>query len=127
MSIKNADVATVLALEKPTEELLKAIKAAKPAIKRLCEADYPGAGWVSDNLDDCEPTGQLATPSKLAGAVKMFRESAGDQAAFDYLFYVEDMGTNLIGAAVAVLDEGGDDDAAMRRVEALRQYAATVV
>jgi hypothetical protein len=120
------DVATVLALEEPTKALLKAIKAAKPAIKRLSTANFPGAGWVSDNLDDCGPGGQLATPGKLAGAVKMFRESAGDQAAFDYLFYVADMGTDLTGAALAVLDEGGDDDTAMRRVEALRQYAATI-
>ena len=118
------DVATVLALEEPAKALLKAIKAAKPAIKRLTKADYPGAGWVSDNIED-DPRAALGTPLKFAGAVKMFRESAGDLAAFDYRFFVEDMGLSLKGAAEQLLDWSGDDDEKLRRIEGLRQYAAT--
>lgn len=125
MSSHNADVATVLAIEEPAKALLKAIKAAQPATKRLSDADYPGADWISENLDD-DPNGPLATPHRLAGALKMFRESAGDLGAFDYRFYVEDVGLNLEEAAKEILDTNHDDDRNMQRVEAMRQYAATV-
>ncbi len=118
------DVATVLALEEPAKALLEAIRTAQPAIKRLRKADYPGADWVSDNIED-DPRAALGTPCKFANAVKMFRESAGDLAVFDYLFFVEDMGLSLKGAAEQLLDWSGDDDEKLRRIEGLRLYAAT--
>lgn len=118
-----ADVATVEAIEGPVQALLTAIKAARPAIKRLSDADYPGVGWVLDNLDD-DPHGPFATPVRLADALKVFRESAGDLGAFDYRFYVKAMGMDLREAGKEILDSGADDDANMRRIEAMRQYAA---
>jgi hypothetical protein len=42
MSVET-DVAAVLALEEPAKALLKAIRAAQPAVDRLEEANYPGA------------------------------------------------------------------------------------
>jgi hypothetical protein len=115
----------VEAIEGPVQALLAAIKGALPAIKRLSDADYPGAGWIGDNLDD-DPHGPFATPLRLATALRMFRESAGDLGAFDYRFYVKDLGMDLRGAGKEILDSGDDDDANIQRVEAMRQYAAAV-
>jgi hypothetical protein len=79
----------------------------------------------SDNLDDGKPGGQLATPWELAGAVKMFRESAGDQGTWDFQFYVDDLNQSVHEAADSIMHEVGFDEA-MPRLEALRRYAATV-
>ena len=111
----DGDVAAVLAIERPARALVEALEDAGDAIRRLSTAEYPGAGWVSDNLD--------LDPAQLLTAVEMFREAAGDQAAADYLFYVRHLGLGLGRAACELID--GEPEK-IRRAEAMSQYAATV-
>jgi hypothetical protein len=123
MSSQSADVATVLALEEPAKALLEAIKAAEPAIKRLKKANYPGTDWVygavGGNTDD-HTDGNL---TQAVGALDIFRKSAGDLGAFDYLFFVKELGMSIGKAAKLLMDEYELDEA-MPRVEAMRSYAA---
>jgi hypothetical protein len=87
--------------------------------------EYPGADWVSDNID-LAPSGSLGNPLQLANAITMFRESAGDLAAFDYRFYVRNLNLSIGDAAKEIIDSSPGGDANLQRVEAMRQYAATV-
>ena len=68
----------------------------------------------------------FGTLKLVALALEMFRESAGNAAAFDYRFYVKSLNLNLGDAAQEIITSSSDDDANLQRVEAMRQYAATV-
>jgi hypothetical protein len=116
------DVATVLALEEPAKALVEAINAARPAIDRLEKAKYAGAEWVSEQSGMDLDQGTLAS---LVEALRWLRESAGNEAAWDYRFFVESMNQTVVEGAKTILDQD-DDEANLRRVEGLRQYAATV-
>ena len=123
----DTDVAMVRSLEGLTRDLLKAIEAAKPALERLEAAGYAGADWVrqqavSDGTDP-QTAGSLAN---ILGALEMFRESNGEEAAWDYFFYVDFLANGLGEAAKAILDNDSQDDKNIKRVEAMRQFAATI-
>ena len=126
MSVET-DVAMVRSLEGLTRDLLKAVEAAKPALERLGAAGYAGAEWVGTEAvsigTDPQTDGSLVN---ILGALEMFRESNGDVAAWDYLFYVEHLDLRLGAAAEEILHSDSNDDRNIQRVEAMRQYAATV-
>jgi hypothetical protein len=124
MSVIGVDVAEVLALEEPAKALLEAIRKALPAIDRL--EGYAGADWLGQQLGDATLTNAgFGTVAMVASALEMFSASAGDQGAFDYALYVADWGLSVQDAAQTIMDEG-ELDVAMPRIEAMRQYAATV-
>ena len=137
MSPIGADVATVLALEKPAKALLEAIREARPAIDRLEKVGYAGADWISQQLQDATSTDDFGTVAMVAGALGMFSDSAGDpsgtkpwdrvgdHAAFDHAFYVGYLGLTLQEAAKTIM-ESDDLDKTMPRIERLRHYAAAV-
>lgn len=103
MKSNNADVATVLALEKPARELLEATKAAQPAIKRLNKAAYPGVGdktgWLHDQLTTTLDVRTMGSLVEVVDALEMFRAANGNLAAWDYQFFVEHLGEDVEGAA----------------------------
>ncbi len=127
MSVIGVDVATVLALEEPAKALLEAIEKAEAAIDRLYKAKYPGAEWVyTQSGEAMDAHGGFGTVALVVEAVAMFRKAAGNPAADDYTFFVEYLELDLGEAAKVIIDQGGDADKNLRRVEAVRQYAATV-
>lgn len=119
------DVAMVLALEEPAKALLEAINAALPAIDRLDAAEYAGADWVSHAVGGTTDDRTDHNLGQVTMALKWFRESAGDLAAFDYRFFVESRDQTVGEGAKDLLDMA-DDDEHLGRVVAMRQYAATV-
>lgn len=117
------DVATVLALQEPAEALLKAIEAAEPAIERLAKAKYAGIEDVETQLDTIN-TGNDDAIGALLAVLGAFRAAQGNSGAFDYLYFVGELGATVGATARDILDMD-DDDEHLQRVEALRQYAAT--
>ena len=120
----NKDVAAVLALEEPTRALLKAIDIAWPANERLEKSKYAGSEDVETQLVTIN-TGNDDALGALLDVLGAFRAAQGHSGAFDYLYFVGCLGETVGGTAKMILDLD-DDDEHLRRVEALRQYAATV-
>jgi hypothetical protein len=120
MASIDSDVAAVMALEQPVRELLEAIKAAEPAIERLSEAEYPGAGMVSGQVVfgalDPSTEGGLVQVLKALAALRV---AGGNPAAYDYEFYVRQLGCT-------VEEVIADGHIRPEQGPALRQYAATV-
>lgn len=110
------DVALVEALEPQVRSLIEDIRAAKPALMRLWEAAYPGAG-VHHTLRDAEPDLRLVLED-----LEDFRIAAGDQAALDYqVFCVRGDRLNVDDDELAwELGPG------VERIDALKRYAAKV-
>ena len=123
----DTDVAMVRSLEGLTRDLLKAVKTARPALVRLEKAGYAGAEWVGQQaiVEGCDPQGGGSLPMILE-ALEMFRESNGEEAAWDYAFYVDCLDQGLREAAKSILDNDSNDDRNIKRVEAMRKYAATI-
>jgi hypothetical protein len=131
MSVET-DVATVLALSEPAEALLKAIKAAQPAIERLEDANYPGAEAVCSEtgptLEGDLTAGELIVTGSLyeiVATLEVFRKAGGDLGAADYHYQVGRLGQSVAEAAAELLDYA-HDDAHVQRVVGLQRYAATV-
>jgi len=126
MSVET-DVATVLALEEPAKALQAAIEAAKPALERLGAAGYAGLDYVITEVDQIREAGGGSHEGlhELISVLGIFRTAEGNSGAFDYGYYVGNLGETVGEAARDILDMN-DDDAHMQRVEALRHYAATV-
>lgn len=122
MKSNNADVATVLALEKPAKAFLEAIDQTWPAIERLEKAKYAGMDEVVTQFQVYD---LVEGPERLVAVLKALRNAQGSSGAFDYLWFVKHFGQTVGETAREILDMD-DDDAHMQRVESLRQYAATV-
>ncbi len=122
-----ADVATVEALEPQVKALIAAARAALPAILRLDEAGYPGAGAVPFQLNVDEGF----TPSDgdllaIAEVLENLRVGAGNDAAYNYHRLVTRGGMTLRAACDELMEHCSDPNHDLDRVEALRHYAATV-
>ena len=124
------DVATVLALEPQVGALMETLRAAQPALDRLEKADYPGADMLSGM---CQLTVDEELPlneGSLAHLARLLRElivSGGNEAVYDFHFYgVAEGRLTLREAAEEILRSGSPGDTDLRRVEAMRQYAATM-
>lgn len=121
-----ADVATVEALEPQVKALIAAARAALPAILRLDEAGYPGAGMLPYNLN----VGEAAAPSDgdlvvIAEVLENLRVGAGDEAAYNYHRLVVQGGMTLRAACDELMEHCSDPNHDLDRVEALRHYAAS--
>lgn len=124
-TIDPADVAVVLTLAPQVRGLMAAIDGAQPALKRLIEADYPGAYDVADELENV--LGEGASSGELRNVVRSleaFQVGAGIQAALDYHELCE-LGGLTVGKAAAEILDGDVTDEKFARIEALRRYTAS--
>ncbi len=127
MRIANtSDVEVVLALEAPALELLEALRRAARAAERLAEANYPGAAVLCDSLTETIDGDGCGGVNPLADLIGMIRHSNGSQAAFDFEYYVRDRDQSVNAGVRDLLDGSDHDDGVLDRVEAMRQYAASV-
>ena len=109
MTHDSADIAAVLALE-------AAYVAALPAIGRLVDAVYPGADFVSD-MDPGEG---------FSLALRLFRQAAGNQAAWDLAFWGGDTERPADKAIEGLIDCHGASVETLNRALAIHRHAGMV-
>lgn len=111
-----ADVAVLDELEAASIKLGELLSDAR--FNRLTESDYPGARYLADLIG-------LGDPETAKSVAEAIRLCEGDEGAFDYLDLVKRSGLTLGEAAKDIINQV-DDHAALRRVEAMRRYAASL-
>ncbi len=126
MSVDSADVAAVRALEPQVRALREAIEAALPAVGRLSAADYPGAEWAADQLNQALRDGADGTPVQVLTALEIFRTANGSMAVADFEFYSKTLNLSPDEAVREMVRNVGSDPESLDRIKAMRQYAASV-
>jgi len=120
MEVEFVDLRDLSNFEKSTNAFLVALEAVEPALERLEKAKCPGTGHVGFVL------GEVAEKLQhLAEALEDVRLADGEQAVWDYRFYMVRLGLSLAGAAeeLAGLDGQGEG---VKRIEPMRRYAESV-
>jgi hypothetical protein len=121
-----ADVKTVLELEPKLRQLLKDVKAIEPALERLDQSEYPGAGYLREELHELAENLSLGPERRLTCgalvALEEFRIGGGDQAALDYFEFIVEDRLTIVQAVAAIVDRSEDN---AERVEAFLRYVRT--
>lgn len=120
-----ADVAIIEQLEPEVQVFMDLIAKARPAVKRLQQAGYAGAGSVADELEnilgDGNSVGELRN---VVRSLQEFTVGAGDRAAYNYYRLVVQGGMTLRAACDELMEHCDDPTHDLDAVDALRRYAA---